>query len=83
MQFKIKRESPTAPINNVQKIERLGFSKKEAAGMLGLSESMVHNLTKSGQLPCKHVGRRVLYSMDTLRDFLNSRDRVKNEPVSE
>lgn len=58
------------------KVERLGVSKAEAARMLGLSESTVHHLTQSGELPCKRVGRRVLYSVKTLQQFL---DKDSNE----
>lgn len=53
-----------------QELEQLGVSKQEAAKMLGLSESTVHHLTQSGELPCKRVGRRVIYSVDSLREFL-------------
>ncbi len=52
------------------KFERLSVSKAEAAKMLGLSESTVHQLTQAGELKCKRIGRRVIYSVETLRRFL-------------
>lgn len=52
-------------------VERLGVSVEEAAKMLGISPRKVHELTRSGELPCKRIGRRVLYSVEVLRQFIN------------
>ena len=52
--------------------ERLAFTKKEAAVLLGLSESTVHKLTLNGKIKCKRVGRRILYPMENLKEFLRA-----------
>lgn len=57
-----------------QEVERLGVSKAEAAQMLGLSESTVHHLTQTGELKCKRIGRRVIYSVDVLKQFLQEQE---------
>ena len=52
--------------------EKLSVSLKEAAQMLGLSESTIHQLTLSGKIKCKKVGRRVLYPVENLKEFLRA-----------
>jgi len=59
------------PNNADAKVERLCVSLAEAATMLGLSQRKVYALTQTGELPCKRVGRRVLYSVEILRRFVN------------
>ena len=70
MQVRITRKSPETNRDQEQEHERLSVSKQEAARMLGLSESKVHQLTQAGELACKRVGRRVLYPVAMLREFL-------------
>lgn len=59
-------------------IERLTASVTEAAQMLGISERMIYKLTKSGRLPHKKIGTRVLYPIDGLRRFVNEPDQVES-----
>lgn len=75
MQIRIKREVPEI---QEKSFEPIGCSKKEAARLLGVSISTVHSMTKSGKLPCKRIGRRVIYSVKALREFLNTIDVPKN-----
>ena len=39
--------------------------------MLGVSERTIHNLTKSGRLPHKRIGTRIVYSIERLSQFVN------------
>lgn len=64
---------------NPAPIERLTASVAEAAEMLGVSERTVYNLTKSGRLPHKKIGTRILYSIDGLRRFVNEPDPMESE----
>ena len=52
-------------------VEKLAVGAKEASAMLGISPRKLHQLTKSGEIPSKHIGRRVLYSLDALRQYVN------------
>lgn len=54
-------------------VERLTVTVAEAAKMIGVSERTVYLLTRSGELPCKRIGRRVLYSIDEIRQFISSK----------
>ena len=65
-----KKTSDHQPVE--KESERLSVSLKEAAKMLGLSESTVHQRTLSGEIRCKRVGRRVLYPIENLKEFLRA-----------
>ena len=56
---------------NENKIERLTASVTEAAQMIGVSERTIHKLTKSGRLPHKRIGTRIVYPIERLRQFVN------------
>ena len=47
-------------------------SATKAAKMLGISPRHLWSLTKSGNVPCNRVGRRVMYSPTLLQDWVNS-----------
>ena len=57
---------PSEPI-----VERLTVDTSEAAKMIGVSPKTIFNLTRSGKLQCKRIGRRVLYAIDELRRFVD------------
>jgi len=44
----------------------------KAAGLLGISPRHLWTLTKSGNIPCNRVGRRVMYSPAVLQQWVNS-----------
>lgn len=50
-------------------VERLLFSRREAAQMLGLCPSTVDNLLRAGKLPFVVMGSRRLIPADALREF--------------
>ena len=43
--------------------------EKTAAELLGVSKRTVFELNEAGELPCKRIGSRKLYSVTRLRDF--------------
>jgi len=51
--------------------ERLAVSRREAATMLGISERSLDNWTKAGKITARKIGTRVLYSVQSLQEFLN------------
>ena len=63
---KTTTQSETAPLSP----ERLAFSIKEAAAVLGVSRDIVQDLLHSGQLRSLHVGRRHLISRLALEDLI-------------
>jgi excisionase family DNA binding protein len=46
---------------------------REAAKILTVSDRTVHTLTKMGQIPSIRVGRALRYSVDDLREYVDSR----------
>jgi hypothetical protein len=42
--------------------------------MLGVAPRTLWSLANSGELPCVRIGRRKLYSIDTLRRFIAERE---------
>jgi len=63
-----KKETPELPV------ERLAVNAQEAADMLGISPRLVFELTKTGAIPYKRLGTRVVYPVDGLRRFVNETD---------
>lgn len=52
--------------------ELLAVSAAEAARMLGISERHLWTITNRGQVPCVRLGKRVLYVVTQLREWLNA-----------
>jgi excisionase family DNA binding protein len=50
--------------------EHILLRSSEAAKLLGISERHLFAITRSGVLPCVHVGRLVRYSRDTIREWI-------------
>lgn len=48
------------------------ISATKAADLLGISPRHLWALTKSGEVPCNKVGRRVMYSPALLQAWVNS-----------
>lgn len=57
-----------------QQVEPLAVDTTEAARLLGVSERTVLKLAKAGKISCKKVGWRSLYSVVSLKAFLESPD---------
>lgn len=48
------------------------ISATKAAELLGISARHLWTLTKSGNVPCNRIGRRVMYSPNLLQVWVNS-----------
>jgi excisionase family DNA binding protein len=59
--------------------EPLALGAVEAARMLGIGTRTLWTLTKSGEIPHARVGRRVLYPLHDLRQWLAARTRGSDE----
>jgi excisionase family DNA binding protein len=59
---------PTYPLNG--SVERLGYSRAEAAQMLNISLRTVDRLIAEKQLTVRRIGRRVLITRDVLAQFV-------------
>jgi len=51
--------------------ERLTYSVREAAELLGLSKNSTYQACLTGQIPCLRVGKRVLIPKSQLERILN------------
>ena len=52
--------------------EKLAVSKKEASQLLSISERHLDNLVKQGKIVARKSGVRVLFPMESLRNYLNA-----------
>jgi excisionase family DNA binding protein len=70
-------EKPTP--KQAENIERIGVSIQDAAKMLGISKPLFCPLIKEGKIRTVKIGRRILVSVQSLRDFV---DGTKEPPDS-
>ncbi len=49
--------------------EKLLYSRKEAAALLNVSYVTIDRLVKANRLPCRRLGRRVLFNLPDLENF--------------
>jgi DNA binding domain, excisionase family len=69
----IRISQTVAPITPA--IAPLGVSVKDAAKALSISERTLWQLTKDGKIPSVRAGKRVVYSVDALKAFVNDNRR--------
>ena len=50
---------------------RLTASADEVAEMLGVSPRTIFKLTKTGEIPHKRLGSRIVYPLDAIKRYLN------------
>lgn len=53
------------------KIERLCINAFQVSEVTGLSLSTIRKLTRSGKIPHVRVGRRIMYSLPSITDWIN------------
>lgn len=58
---------------SVKPLEPLLVDEEQAAKMLGVSRRKVFELNEAGDLACKRIGSRKLYSVARLREFAEGR----------
>jgi hypothetical protein len=62
-------------------IEALAVNSKDAATMLGVSERTIFNLAREGKIACKKVGWRSLYSVASIKAFLETPDKKQQGAI--
>ena len=80
------RTPPEKPEHKrTENIERIGVSVQEAAKMLGISKPHFLPLVKEGKIRTVQIGRRILVSVQSLREFVDghSDDSMENSPESQ
>lgn len=58
---------------NRENNKRLLVSAADAAKLLSISPRTLWSLTRQGEIPSCRLGGRVLYSEDSLREWINAR----------
>tara|TARA_B100002003_G_C13584759_1_gene302986 strand:- start:53 stop:235 length:183 start_codon:yes stop_codon:yes gene_type:complete len=53
------------------------YNKDEVSKIIGLSKVTLDGWVREGKMNCYKVGRRVLFSMDNINEFMESFKRVK------
>lgn len=63
--------------------QKLLLSRTETARLLGISTSTLARLTQEGHLPCVFIGVRVLFDINDVKRFIQTRKRkmVKGKTV--
>ena len=61
----------------------LALRPREAAKALGISERLLWEHTERGEIPHIRLGRAVLYSVDSLRDWLKRQTHQGTDTKSE
>ena len=62
-------------------IPYLALTPRQAARSLSISERMLWGLTERGAVPCIRIGRRVVYPIDLLRDWLRNQPPAYQKPT--
>jgi excisionase family DNA binding protein len=73
------RKVPVKPDRKrTENIERIGVSIQEAAKMLGISRPHFYPLIKEGKIRTVKIGRRVLVSVQSLRELVDGKNVPQN-----
>ena len=59
-------------LSNSESFPKLGYSFKEAQKITGVGRTTLWKAIDEGRLKCFRVGRRVLFSLKHLQDFMES-----------
>jgi excisionase family DNA binding protein len=70
------------PTAGRQTLPRSLFTAEEAAAALSVSETLVRQLTLTGELPCRRIGRLVRYAQADIEAFVTGCDQHGYEPRS-
>ena len=63
----------TTPALVTSALPRALFTAEEVADAIAVSEAMVRQLTCSGDLPCRRIGRLIRYAQADIDYFINGR----------
>ena len=61
-------------MENLLKVERTTLTMRETAEYLGISYWLVNQLVRRKQIPCARVGRRVLFRVQALDEYLKNKE---------
>ena len=59
----------------LQKVQRTTLTMKEAAEYLGISYWLINQLVRKKEIPCSKVGGKVLFRVQVLEEYLNSKEK--------
>lgn len=62
------------PTAAAQALPRSLFTAEEAAAALSVSETLVRQLTLTGEIPCRRIGRLVRYAQADIEAFVTRCD---------
>lgn len=62
-----------------QDADSLTVNASEAAKLIGISQRTLWQLSRQGVIPCIRAGRRVLYSKDMLKKYVNGELSTKDQ----
>lgn len=66
-------EVKTTDLEQAAAVPQLALRPKDAARSLGVGARMLWTMTASGQIPHVRLGRRILYPLRELQDWLTKR----------
>jgi hypothetical protein len=64
-------------------IERIGVSAEIAAEMIGVGVRTMWNLAKEQKIRTVRIGTRVIFSVQSLKEFVDGTEKHKNKPESD
>ena len=67
------QSSPNTLRSHTSDFSHLLVSAKQAAKLLSISERMLWQRTAEFEIPCVRIGRRNLYSIDALKQWIASK----------
>ena len=71
---------PAKPVQVPQSIERIGVSAETAAEMLGVGTRTMWNLAKEQKVRTVRIGTRVVFSVQSLREFIDGKPEPADKP---
>jgi len=74
IRIQAKPEESKPKHKQTKTIERIGVSIQEAAKMLGISKPHFLPLVNEGKIRTVRIGRRILVSVQSLREFVNGKE---------
>jgi excisionase family DNA binding protein len=73
-----KPEEPKPERKQREVIPQIGVSIPQAAKMLNIGKPLMSNLVKTGQIRAIKLGKRVVVSVQSLRDFIDGTKEPRN-----
>jgi hypothetical protein len=73
---------PTKPEQPAESIERIGVNARIASEMIGVSVRTIWNLANQGKIRTKRIGKRVVFSVQSLRDFIDGTKPADNSDTA-